>query len=149
MKQKLFAVTAVTLIAGCAAQSDRLPEPLLTSDFVDLRNSQAEEPMREYWYIQKRVNPGYPVSAARNDVSGCVELTVGIGEKGKMVGYLVNHSYPGETFVESTVKSIRQWQWQPAEANTQRQPVLTTIQLDYIVGENPTDPQYDEECKNK
>ena len=55
------------------------------SNYLDLSAKKQVKLVEEYWTVVKRVEPRYPVSAAKKNISGCVDLILGIDQKQKTI----------------------------------------------------------------
>lgn len=60
----------------------------------------------------KRVEPEYPVEAARAGIDGFVELEFTVAA-GKVASVSVVNARPARTFETSAVKAVKQWQFAP------------------------------------
>ncbi|HEX5792048.1 MAG TPA: energy transducer TonB, partial [Rheinheimera sp.] len=56
-------------------------------------------------------------------------------------------SFPGEMFNKKAYEALRQWQWLPTAINKQKQPVLTTIQLDFTTRNSVNHAEAYSACK--
>ena len=101
--------------------------------YIDLTLEDNKKLLDEYWVIEKRQEPKYPISAARKGLSGCVGLIVSINSDGSSRGYKVNKSYPEGVFDKHAAAALANWKWVAADKNSDNTPVLTIIQLDYMV----------------
>lgn len=126
---KKYALTFLTslLIFGCKSND----QPENYQSYLDLRNNQ--DMTDRYWTIKRRVTPHFPMEAARKSLSGCVELTVGINDKGKPTGYSVNRSYPEGLFDLAATEAIGQWRWKPSSKEVEARPVFITVQLGFFL----------------
>jgi protein TonB len=61
----------------------------------------------------KRVEPVYPVEAARAGTSGFVEIEYTIDAAGKVANVSVVNARPARTFETAAVKAVKQWQFAP------------------------------------
>ncbi|MDK2596844.1 energy transducer TonB [Pseudoalteromonas obscura] len=116
------------------------------ANYLDLSSKEQVKLVEEYWTILKRVEPRYPISAARNNISGCVDLIVGIGQNGKVKGYKVRSSYPKGVFDDHAAAALFKWKWKATEKNKDSAPVLTSVRLDFTTSRNPTDIEYLKNC---
>ena len=124
---------ALVLLAltGCKTVADR-PDPNQIK-YVDLSSEAKKDLVDQYWQAVKRVEPKYNIAAAKKGLSGCVTATVGIGSNGEMVGYKITDSFPKGVFDYQAMAAMKKWRWQATEANVDKVPVLTSIELDFMV----------------
>ncbi|TMP86659.1 energy transducer TonB [Pseudoalteromonas ruthenica] len=114
--------------------------------YIDLTSDDKKELVNEYWVVEKRQDPKYPVDAAKEGLSGCVELVVGIKENGKAGGYKVKNSYPEGVFDKHAAAALNNWQWSASDKNTDKAPVLTTIKLDFMVSNSKNKAEAEKQC---
>ena len=135
-------------IAACQTQIK--PEPLQSSSveiqYIDLTDEENALLFNQYWIIDKRVNPYYPINAAKNSESGCTELIVGINPDGKAAHMKVVKSYPEGVFDGEAIKAVSKWRWQAAAENIDKKAVLTRIQLEFLIKGERDDKQRKEIC---
>lgn len=131
-KEFLLASMLALAISGCQSTNKQVN----VDNYLNLTSEENKDAIKQYWTISKRVEPQYPIQAAMDRVSGCVELIFGINEQGEMSGYQVKSSYPKGVFEDYAAASLIKWRWQATPANTEMQPVLTTVKLQFMV-ENP------------
>lgn len=84
-------------------------------DYLDLSAKEQVTLVEEYWTVVKRVEPRYPVSAVKNNISGCVDLIVGIDQNGKFKGYKVRSSFPKGVFDKNAAAALTKWKWKATE----------------------------------
>jgi len=87
----------------------------------------------DYWVTDKKVAPEYPLGAAKKGLSGCVEFSLVIGSNGRAVSPKIIKSFPEGVFDIKATRAIKKWIWSATPSNTKRNPVATTIQLDFVV----------------
>lgn len=114
--------------------------------YINLTLDDEKELIEEYWVVEKRQDPQYPISAARNGLSGCVDLIVGIDKSGKAAEYKVKKSYPEGVFDNYAAAAINNWRWAAASNNVDKAPVLTTIQLDFMVSGAKNKAEAEKQC---
>jgi len=132
--KNVISITILSLFLGACASND-------TAQIVDgkpikyknLSSKDQKDLVKEYWVVEKKQAPKYPIEAAKKGLSGCVELIVGINQDGKTSGYKVKSSYPKGVFDNHAAASLKKWKWSATEKNIDRTPVLTSIQLDFMV----------------
>ena len=64
-----------------------------------------------------RIDPRYPVEAAKNGIEGWVKLSFSIDETGTVVEVKVIDSEPKRIFDREAVKALKSWKYQPQWAN--------------------------------
>ncbi|MEX1669346.1 energy transducer TonB [Zhongshania guokunii] len=114
--------------------------------YIDLTSDDKKVLIEEYWVVEKRQDPQYPISAARKGLSGCVDLIVGIDKSGKAGGYKVKKSYPEGVFDKYAAAALNNWKWSAAGKNVDKAPVLTTIQLDFMVSGSKNKAKAEKQC---
>ncbi|MDN3651210.1 energy transducer TonB [Thalassotalea ponticola] len=135
---KLYNLLLVSVLVGCANTA----EPDLgevSANAIDLTKEVAQT--ENYWAVKKRSYPQYPISAARDDISGCVEFSFTI-VSGKAKNIKIIKSVPEKIFNTAAIKSLKQFRWEATKQNSSQTPVVTTLQLDFST--SPT--QYVAEC---
>lgn len=132
--KKLLIVPAI-IFAVSACQSTDATQSTANSNiqYLDLSEPAQKSLFENYWQVEYRKEPRYPRAAALNDISGCTELVVGINTEGKVSHYKVIKSYPTGVFDQNSIAAIVNWRYTPTATNQNLQPVLTTIQLDFMV----------------
>ncbi|GGO67654.1 energy transducer TonB [Bowmanella pacifica] len=120
-------------LSACQSTTELAPEQDNGLPYLDLTAEQSLKPESPYWQISKHTYPSYPVSAAKDGLSGCVKLAFGINTQGQPEGYKVVASYPPGVFDQKAAQALSQWRWGPGANNSQRQPVFTQTQLDFMV----------------
>lgn len=75
----------------------------------------------------KRIEPRYPVEAAKRGQAGYVRLHYRVDEHGKVNDITVLDAYPEQLFVKAAVKALENWRY-PAG-----QPMLTTTELSFTL----------------
>lgn len=82
----------------------------------------------------KRVEPKYPLQAARRGQDGWVEMSFDIDEQGNVIDAFVIDSVGGDDFEQSALAALTKWQYEPPMADgkpTKR--FNNTIKLDYNI----------------
>ena len=133
-------------MVSCATTT-KVEEPKI--NYLDISGKDQIKLVDEYWTVAKRIEPRYPISAAKNNISGCVDLIVGIDQNGKAQGYKVRSSYPKGVFDKNAAAAMVKWKWQATEKNTDNTPVLTSIRMDFSTSRNPSDPEYLQNCPKR
>lgn len=133
-------------LVGCASTDTAdtsVKEPI---QYLDLTLDDKKELVREYWVVEKRQEPKYPISAAKKGVSGCVDLIIGIKTDGTSGGYKVKKSYPEGVFDKYAATALTNWKWGATAQNSDKIPVLTTIQLDFMVSGSKNTSEAASQC---
>ncbi|MBV2130978.1 TonB family protein [Arsukibacterium indicum] len=78
----------------------------------------------------KRVNPNYPVNAAKNGQFGYVKLRFLVDEKGQVTTVDTLDSYPENVFERASIRAVKRWRYQPSG-----QKHLFNVRLDYSLGD--------------
>lgn len=89
--------------------------------------------LKQFWTNEKRKPAKYPRSALKKHFSGCVEFVVGIDNQGKSAGYKVTNAYPPRIFNRGVSASLNGYRWKETQANKTKQPVLITMQRNFIM----------------
>jgi TonB family protein len=132
--RNVISITMLSMFLGACASNDTAQVVSETPiNYMDLSLKDQRDLVKEYWVVEKRQNPNYPLEAAKKGLSGCVELIVGINQDGNTSGYKVKNSYPKGVFDNNAAASLKKWKWSATEGNIDRIPVLTSIQLDFMV----------------
>lgn len=139
-KSNLLAVLAIFALSACSTVN----QSAVTKSLYLVGNKKAVE---KYWVVERKFAPEYPLDASKNGISGCVEFTLLIDGDGKPQNLKVIKSFPGSTFNKKAYEALRKWQWAPATSNTQKQSVLTTIQLDFTTQKSVNHAEAFAACK--
>ena len=128
--KKYLVISLISLLAGCASNQ-------LTTDSQAV-DSGLEQPADEsefasLWTQTKRVNPQYPISAAKDGLSGCVNLSFVVNSEGRVTEQQVTDSFPKGVFDKKAIEALKRWRWKPTAANPDNQPARSTVQLDFMV----------------
>jgi len=80
----------------------------------------------------KRINPEYPISAARAGKSGWAKLSFIIKEDGNVSDVVVNETSGVREFGKAAKKALRKWKYEPAMENGKAiQQCVNTIRMDF------------------
>ena len=128
--KKYLVISLISLLAGCA--SNQLTKD---SQAVDsgLEQPADESEFASLWTQTKRVNPQYPISAAKDGLSGCVNLSFVVNSEGRVTEQQVTDSFPKGVFDKKAIEALKRWRWKPTTANPDNQPARSTVQLDFMV----------------
>ncbi|MDY6889468.1 MAG: energy transducer TonB [Pseudomonadota bacterium] len=144
---KSYLLIPLTLFVVSCTSPTKVEETKI--DYLDLSGKEQIKLIEEYWNVTKRIEPRYPVSAARNNISGCVDLIVGIDQNGKARGYKIRSSYPEGVFDNAAAAALVKWKWQATEKNKDNTPILTSVRMDFSTSRNPTGAKYLENCPKR
>ncbi|MCJ8294253.1 MAG: energy transducer TonB [Colwellia sp.] len=83
----------------------------------------------------KRVEPKYPIKAARDGREGWTILSFVINEEGKVEDVIVKESSGSKDITKASIKSVKKWRYKPAMENGKAiQQCVNTVQLDFRMG---------------
>ena len=146
-KEFILSIFSVFLVA--CASNDKVAvatkEPI---QYLNLTSDDEKELVEKYWIVEERQAPKYPIDAARKGLSGCVDLIIGINSDGRLGSYRVKSSYPEGLFDENAIAALTQWKWVATETNSDKTPVLTSIQLDFILYGSTNEKELESQCGN-
>ena len=80
--------------------------------------------------VQRRVEPQYPVAAARNGQFGYVTLQYLVNENGDVIAVDTLDSFPEHVFEKTSVTALKRWKFNPSG-----QKQLGQVKLTYSLGE--------------
>ncbi len=146
MKKALILSIFCIFTVACTSNKNADEITKESADYIDLTSDDNKELIKDYWMVTKRQNPQYPINAARDGVSGCVEFIVGIDRDGTAGGYKVHKSFPEGVFDDYAAAALNQWKWKASTQNTDKDPVLTTIQLNFMVNGSYNKSQAEKAC---
>jgi len=121
----LFAI-GVLLLSGCSTTKKNS-----SNEHLDLIGN--KEAVLVYWVVKKKIAPKYPQQANTKRISGCVEFSLIIDSSGNAINPKIIKAFPEDVFDIQATRAIEKWKWVPTSTNSNRQPVATTIQLDFVV----------------
>ena len=144
--KKYLVISLISLLAGCASNQ-------LTTDSQAV-DSGLEQPADEsefasLWTQTKRVNPQYPISAAKDGLSGCVNLSFVVNNEGRVTEQQVTDSFPKGVFEKKAIEALKRWRWKPTAANPDNQPARSTVQLDFMVQYSKNITEAEQRCSIK
>ena len=125
---KIKAVSSPQQLTQAEARFNKLQQAVLVKE-VSLEAAVAREkptPIR-------RVEPKYPVAAARQGVFGYVKLRFLVDEAGKVAAIDTLDAYPEKVFNKSAIKAVRRWQYQATGSKH-----LMDVRLDYSLDDGDT-----------
>lgn len=132
MKHILYICFCAFLFA-CNSTEPKLDNNSIPLQYIDLTSSADMSMHNTHWQVTKRIDPRYPSEAARQGLSGCVQVMVGINGNGRMAEYKIKSSYPEDIFDNAAANALSKWRWKASELNANKDPILTIIQLDFMV----------------
>ncbi|MDP4537371.1 energy transducer TonB [Alkalimonas collagenimarina] len=150
--KKVVSLSVLSLFMVACASHNTLEESADTINeepihYLDLTLEETKGLLKEYWVEVSRKNPRYPMSAVSARQSGCVNLIIGINSDGRASGYRVIKSYPEGVFDNYAIAALTEWQWVAADTNSDKTPVLTTIQLDFSMSESSNRKEAENQCR--
>jgi len=87
----------------------------------------------------KRVNPKYPINAARNAREGWARLSFVIDKEGNVNNILVTETSGSKDITKEAVKAAKQWKYKPAMENGKPvQQCVNSVQMDFRMNKNGT-----------
>jgi bla regulator protein BlaR1 len=87
-----------------------------------------------------RIEPKYPVEAARNKQEGSVILQFDIAKDGSTDNIQVIESFPQQVFDKNSITALKQWTYKPRVQGGQAQRQMgLTVQLDFRMGPSKDD----------
>jgi len=79
-----------------------------------------------------RVEPQYPASAARDGISGWVQLSFSIDATGAVTDVVVLDAEPKRVFEQAAIRALKRWKYQPSvEQGKAAKTTGLTVQLDF------------------
>lgn len=79
-----------------------------------------------------RVEPQYPASAARDGISGWVQLSYSIDATGSVTDVVVLNAEPKRVFDQAAIRALKRWKYQPSLAQGKAYKTTgLTVQLDF------------------
>jgi len=116
-------------IAGIAASL------LITS--VAFAAPEPPTPKEAAVYPEIRIEPRYPIAAAKDQVNGSVVLQFDIMSDGSVMNISVVKSVPQGVFDKVSRKALKQWKYKASAAGATDQ----YVQLDFVMGEDSPKPK--------
>jgi len=121
---KLVLVLACCLTEFMAAAQEQTPAP------VDLPPETVQSQ-----YLLKRVAPIYPPLARQARIQGTVTLRIIISKTGDVRQLQLISGHP--MLAPAAIDAVRQWKYKPYEVNGEPVEVLTNVQLNFALTNNP------------
>ena len=149
MKKSFLIMPFLLVITSCGTTQVDKTSSTAAITYIDLSQDDERSLVEQYWTVKKRVEPRYPIQAAKKNISGCVDLIVGINEEGKLQGYKIKSSYPKGVFDKHAAAALGKWSWEPTSTNIDKKPVLTSIRLDFMMSLNIQDIDYLAHCPKR
>ena len=143
MRGMAYFAFVLLVLAGCQATDNSADK----QDYLDLTNQENSDKPISYWTENYSPVPAFPISAAKKSLSGCVTLSVNINTHGKIDGYKVIHSYPGEVFVPSVLAALKKWRWEPTEENPERVPAIQIVGLTLEIKDAKNKADFRNQCE--
>ncbi|QJR79746.1 energy transducer TonB [Alteromonas pelagimontana] len=125
----IICIIILTFLNGCSATKDE--KTLEIKNAVD--TTQNNISVEDFWVLSHQDYPKYPVNAARDNISGCVDFRFIIDREGRATNIQVIKAIPHRAFIPSATESLKKFRWEPTENNSTHQPVVTTLQLEFII----------------
>ena len=99
---------------AAAQAADSEPEPTTESPAADAQASSAPEIVSITRLTRtKYVPPQYPRAAQRRNQSGYVDVVFTVTENGAVGDVEIRDSTPGNTFVNSAINAVKEWEFEP------------------------------------
>lgn len=102
LKKLITLISVVFVLSACQTNDITAPDPDKYTSYLDLTAESKKAQLDNYWRLELRVEPKYPILAARNRWSGCSELIAAIHADGSVSAYKVIKSYPEAVFDRHT-----------------------------------------------
>lgn len=140
MNKLLLIIFGALLVSACASVPSK-------SALTPLDLAADKDAVDDYWLAYRKVTPVYPALAKQQKLSGCVEFSLLIDANGRAVAPTIIKSFPVGVFDEQATIAIEKWVWVPTQTNTERQPVMTTFQHDFVVRQSSNSKAAYDACK--
>ena len=87
----------------------------------------------------ERIEPKYPINAARQSREGWVRLSFVIDKEGNVGNVLVTETSGSKDLTQSAIKAAKEWKYEPAMENGQPvQQCANSVQMDFRMHKNGT-----------
>ncbi|WP_372770617.1 energy transducer TonB [Pseudoalteromonas sp.] len=140
MKVSFLLIAGALILSACSTTKQNV-----SNEHLDLIGNKYA--VLDYWLASKKVAPKYPQQAKTQKISGCVEFSLIIDSDGKAINPTIIKAFPEGVFDVQATRAIKKWKWKPTEANSNRQPVATTIQHDFVVRNSSNGKDAFKNCK--
>ena len=80
-----------SLLFSCTSNKPTRQSDTFLLNYIDLTSDSVEDKDNIYWKVIKRIDPRYPSNVARDNISGCVKVIVGIDSSGQMAEYKIEN----------------------------------------------------------
>ena len=119
------------ILAGCNTTDSNNVKSAFPQQYVDLTAEDSRHLLEKYWIMGVRRDPAPPPDAVRDSLAGCTTVTYLINSSGRADGYKITNSYPEGMFDRHVLAALARWRYKPAEGNTDRMPVLTSVSISF------------------
>jgi len=92
-----------------------------------------DEQLDEYWLVEKKVAPRYPMRALNNGIMGCAAVGYIIEADGSTSNHKVLAFYSSTVFDNSAIKAAKKFRYRPAEQNPDKISTLTINVFTYEI----------------
>jgi TonB family protein len=137
-------INLCSLIAVCSLYSANAhaQEPLLPCDEQEqeVLEATAEDEVQLITAFTpatplKRIDPKYPVSAARKGAEGWVEISFVVDENGKVIDPIIEDAGGHRAFKKAAMNAVKRWQYKPAKKDGKpTQMCNQKVMLDFTIG---------------
>lgn len=137
MMHKLLVFSMImVLLSGCQSSQSAEPEKLVKTFKSSCENFDVNEQGQKYDFKPPivRIQPKYPIHAARRRIEGYVKLAFDISPRGEPVNIHIIESYPETVFNYEAQRALSKWRFRPRIVN--KHAVLVkckTVQLDFNI----------------
>jgi len=94
-------------------------------------------PKEDSIHPQIRIEPRYPIQAAKDKIDGSVVLKFDIMKDGSVMNITVIKSVPQGIFDKESRRALKQWKYQASDNGAQDQ----HVQLDFVMGRDSPKPK--------
>lgn len=103
------------------------------TSILELTNSQ--DYLENYWKIKYRKPPRFSNRTIHSNYNACVRLSFVISTKGRATDIRVSNSRPNNLFNNSALEALETFVWVASEGNQMRQPVKTSLIINFQLEE--------------
>ena len=98
-----------------AQQQAELWHSQAVPSYASMQQQKTEQPAKDNnREIIQRVEPRYPINAARRGTQGFASVLLLIDEQGEVIYAQTQHSFPAGVFDDAAEHALRQWRYQPS-----------------------------------